>query len=174
MSKCKSCKDEYTKRSMAQIVCSPQCAYEYTKAQNLKKRKAETKKRKEKLKTVGMLKKEAQIAVNAFIRARDYGKPCISCGRSTGCKMNAGHFRAVGGCPELRFNTLNIHLQCEHCNNFLSGNPLEYRKRLVNLYGVDRVEWLEGKHELTSYTRDDLRRIKKIFTKRKRIYENLI
>ena len=161
---------------MSQIVCSPACALAYTVEQNKKKAKQQrkdTSQRKEAIKTMGQLAKEAQIAFNAFIRQRDKGKPCISCGRSTGCKMNAGHFRAVGSCPELRFNTWNVWLQCEKCNSYLSGNYGEYRKRLIDKIGLLKVEWLEGKHELNCYRKDDLRRIKKIFNQRRKIYDHI-
>lgn len=154
-----------------QKVCSPRCAITLTNQAKLKERKKQTRKQKDAAKTHGALTTEAQAAVNAFIRVRDRGKPCISCSKKRLTKVNAGHFRAVGGCRDLRFNTFNIHLQCEYCNNYLSGNQLEYRKALVLKYGEDRVQWLEGPHESKSYTKDELRRIKKIFNKRKRIYD---
>jgi hypothetical protein len=70
--------------------------------------------------------------------------------------MNAGHYRSVGACPELRFHPMNVHLQCEHCNSHLSGNIIEYRRRLATKIGVDRVEWLEGKHEPLKLTIDEI------------------
>jgi hypothetical protein len=70
--------------------------------------------------------------------------------------MNAGHYRTVGSSPELRFNEENCHIQCEHCNSHLSGNIIEYRKRLIAKIGIDRVEWIEGKHEPLKLSIDEI------------------
>jgi len=103
--------------------------------------------------------KAAQTAFNAFIRARDAKLPCISCGRSTGCKMNAGHFKSVGAHPELRFNELNCHLQCEHCNSFKSGNISLYIPNLIEKIGLLEYEKLNEPHEAKKYTCADLKEI---------------
>ncbi len=119
---------------------------EYEEAENKKAWNKEKKVRKEALKTRGDYLKELQIVFNGWIRLRDQGEPCISCQKP--CKKeNAGHFQAVNKKPELRFEPLNVHLQCEYCNTYLHSNATEYRKQLVKKIGVDKVEWLEGKHE---------------------------
>ena len=100
---------------------------------------------------------------NKFILLRDKGKPCISCGRLTGCKVNAGHFLSVGSHPELRFNEDNVALQCEHCNSFLSGNPVEYEKRLREKIGNERVDFLKGPHEMPRYRVDDIKEMIEIY-----------
>jgi len=103
--------------------------------------------------------KAAQMAFNAFIRARDAKLPCISCNRSTGAKINAGHYKSVGSAPALRFEELNCNLQCEHCNMFKSGNIENYRPALIEKIGLDKVEWLEGPHEPKKYTCEQLKQI---------------
>ncbi|MDC0637458.1 recombination protein NinG [Flavobacteriaceae bacterium] len=103
--------------------------------------------------------KAAQTAFNAFIRARDAKLPCISCGRSTGCKMNAGHFKSVGAHPELRFNELNCHLQCEHCNSFKSGNISLYIPNLIEKIGLLEYEKLNEPHKAKKYTCAELKEI---------------
>jgi hypothetical protein len=40
-----------------------------------------------------------------------------------------------------------------------SGNIVEYRIRLVQKIGADKVAWLEGPHEPKRYTIDDLKAI---------------
>ena len=42
----------------------------------------------------------------------------------------------------------------------MSGNLVEYRKNLIDKIGLDKVEWLEGPHEQTNYTADDLWKIR--------------
>jgi hypothetical protein len=123
--------------------------------------------RKEKLKTRGDHMREAQVLFNEYIRLRDSGQPCISCDSLpsdhdliTGSRWDAGHYRSVGACPELRFEPLNVHRQCVKCNRNLSGNAVEYRIRLVHRIGADRVTWLEGPHQPRKYTIEDLKTIK--------------
>ena len=90
---------------------------------------------------------------------RDKNLLCISCQKPPK-KRNAGHYRSVGACPELRFEELNCHMQCEHCNTYLSGNLIEYRKNLILKIGVEKVEFLESKHEPKKYTIDEIKEIK--------------
>jgi 5-methylcytosine-specific restriction endonuclease McrA len=121
--------------------------------------KRETRERKEALKSRGDHLKAAQMQFNRFIRMRDHGNSCISCGRNTGSKINAGHYKSVGSHPELRFNELNCNLQCEHCNTHLSGNQMNYRPALVDKIGLDKVEWLEGPHEPAKWSIEDIKAI---------------
>jgi hypothetical protein len=69
---------------------------------------------------------------------------------------------SVGSTPELRFNEDNVHLQCERCNSFLSGNLLNYRINLIERIGVERVEFLERKdHEPSKLTIEEIQAITK-------------
>lgn len=88
-------------------------------------------------------KARVQHNVNKYIRKRDEGKPCISCGNNKGSE--AGHYIAVGQCDALRFDLDNIHLQCHSCNYHKHGNQMQYRLNLVNRIGAERVEALERK-----------------------------
>ncbi len=117
------------------------------------------KKRKSALKTKGDWMREAQTEFNKFIRLRDQDDNCISC-QQPPKKKNAGHYRSVGSCPELRFNELNVHLQCEYCNTFLSSNAIEYRKNLIIKIGIKNVEYIEGPHEPLRLTIDDIKKVK--------------
>lgn len=103
--------------------------------------------------------KKSQSAFNAWVRARDYGQPCISCGRNHQGQHHAGHYRPAGSNPELRFEPDNCHLQCAPCNSHLSGNLTAYRPALIAKIGLERVEWLEGPHEPKRYRREDYQAI---------------
>lgn len=159
--KCKHCREWFKPNQPNQVVCSIQCAWEYGKKLAWKKRKT---KMKENLKTKSDHMKEAQYYFNKYIRQRDKDKGCISCGTTTG-KMNAGHYRSVGSQPQLRFNEQNVHKQCEHCNSYLSGNLINYRKGLIKKIGVDMVEWLEQEHEPRKLTVEDIKRLKEKYKK---------
>ena len=140
--------------------------------------RADLRARKEKLKTAGDYIKEAQSAVNKYIRLRDHGKPCISCGslpeQKAGGTMDAGHYRSRGAASHLRFNVLNIHSQCVKCNRFNSGNAIDYRINLIDKIGLELVETLEKDNQPRKFTIDYLKRIKRIFNKRARILEKRI
>lgn len=161
--KCKVCRHDFTPTRPLQVVCSVPCAASLgrIKAEKQEKeakrverrRDAETRAR---LKSKKELEKEAQAEVNKFIRARDADKPCISCGRFHGGQWHAGHYLTTGARPELRFNELNIHKQCQPCNTHLHGNLVLYRVNLIDRIGLDMVEWLEGPHEPLKLTREDL------------------
>ena len=119
--------------------------------------------------------KRAQAAVNAYIRARDAGQPCISCGKPDdgSHQRHASHYRSVGGHPELRFCELNIWASCSVCNNYLSGNLVPFRAALIAKIGLDKVEWLEGLHQPKRYRADDYKNIERIYkSKLKEIMAN--
>ncbi|MGA5718135.1 recombination protein NinG [Pseudomonas atacamensis] len=174
--KCKNpaCGISFPPQRLGQAVCSPKCALVMAPANTEKARKAiaqrdrrEIQVRKEKLKSRADHLREAQAAVNEYVRLRDAHLPCISCDSMpndndlmTGSRWDAGHYRSVGACPELRFEPLNIHRQCVKCNRNLSGNAVEYRIRLVQRIGAETVAWLEGPHEPRKYTVEEIKTIK--------------
>ena len=169
MAICKNieCKKKFDKIRANQLVCSYSCASAYTKQLRDKKEKKEWTARKKKvaeeLKTNSDHRKELQILVNKFIRLRDKDKGCISCGQSLNTKFDAGHFRSVGSCPELRFNEENIHGQCVYCNQHLHGNLIQYRKRLIDRIGLEKVYYLESNHEPKKYSILELIEMKVIY-----------
>ena len=87
------------------------------------------------------LKTKAQKVFNAWIRKRDEGLPCISCG--SGTPTQACHYLSQGHHSALRYNEDNTHLGCIKCNLFLHGNLINYRKGLVKKIGEARVQSLE-------------------------------
>ena len=170
----KTCRTSFIPRQPFQTWCSPDCAVVIARGKQEKARKSlaqierrEIKVRKEKLKSRADHLREAQAAVNEYVRLRDAHLPCISCDSMpndndlmTGSRWDAGHYRSVGACPELRFEPLNIHRQCVKCNRNLSGNAVEYRIRLVQRIGAETVAWLEGPHEPRKYTVEEIKTIK--------------
>jgi len=160
--KCRNCKSEFEPFQTTQPACSPSCALALVRAKKAKAYKQTTRKMRKEFNENdrGYQLKKCQQQFNAYIRARDAGKPCISCQKNSGAKMNAGHYLSVGAHPELRFDPLNCHLQCEACNSFLSGNVARYRINLIDRIGLEAVERLEGPHEPKKYTIDEIIEIK--------------
>jgi len=150
-----------------QTTCCIECAFEYVKQQ---KEKREEDKKKEARKALREYKKNdkpillqlAQKLVNQFIRMRDKGLPCISCGHDfrNGRQEHAGHYIARSKSSLLRFDERNINTQCNICNDHLSGNVAEYRKGLIEKIGIKEVEFLEdNKTALKTWTVEDLQEI---------------
>ncbi|NNA02839.1 recombination protein NinG [Pseudomonas lundensis] len=159
------CRASFVPRESFQAWCSPDCAVVIARGKQEKKRKSlalverrEIKARKEKLKSRADHLKDTQHAFNAWIRARDAGQPCISCGTTADVQYCAGHYRTTGSCPELRFEPLNVHLQCnKNCNLSKSGNIFGYRPRLLEKIGAEMLAWIEGPHEAKKYTIEQLK-----------------
>lgn len=141
--------------------CDIDCAAKYAFKNKDKGKQIKHKQQKKELKLNGKSyrTKCAQQAFNAYIRMRDHGDNCISCGRDHGGQYHAGHYRSAGAHPELRFEEFNCHKQCAPCNNHLSGNIADYRINLIKKIGKDKVEWLEGPHQPKKYTCKDLKEI---------------
>lgn len=161
------CGASFVPRSSLQVACSPLCAIHKTAHDKAKKAaKTASEQRmahqaaKERIKTRGEWTKDAQTAFNSFIRARDAGLPCVSCGRHHNGQYHAGHYRTVGANPELRFNELNVHKQCAPCNDHLHGNLINYRIELERRIGSANLKWLEGNHKAAHLSIDDLKQIK--------------
>lgn len=158
------CGASFVPQKLGQAVCSPACAIIDAPRNQAKARKAlaqversEIKVRKEKLKTRSGHMKDTQQAFNEWVRHRDMGEPCVSCGRHHNGQWHAGHYRSVGGHPALRFEPLNVWRQCAPCNTHKSGDLVNYRAELVRRIGIVNVEWLEGPHEPQKYTIDELK-----------------
>lgn len=166
--RCPTYRVMFTPARSSQAVCGEiECAIAYGKSEKGRAisgkaladmDRREIKVRKEKLKSRAEHLKDTQHAFNAWIRQRDIGQPCISCGTSADVQYCAGHYRTTAAAPELRFEPLNVHLQCNrNCNMGKSGNLLGYRPGLIKKIGIESVEWLEGPHEPKKYTVDNLK-----------------
>ena len=160
-----ACRASFVPQRLGQAVCSPKCGLAIKDVNQAKAKKsldqvgrADIKVRKEALKSRADHLKDTQHAFNAWIRQRDIGQPCISCGTTADVQYCAGHYRTTAAAPELRFEPLNVNLQCNrNCNMGKSGNLLGYRPGLIKKIGVEAVEWLEGPHEAKKYTIEQLK-----------------
>lgn len=164
---CKVCDREFVPARQMQSVCSPVCASKLVRKarkteQEAKKaaRKADKAKR-DKLKTRSDWMKDAQREFNRYVRLRDSGKPCISCGAvllsgGVGGGYDCGHFRSVGSAPHLRFSEGNAHGQCKRCNRYGSGMHSDYRIGLIERLGIMAVDQIESDQTDRKYTIDDL------------------
>lgn len=177
--RCRSCGNSFQPISSMSKACSVPCAIALTekaKAKQAARVKREEKKSirvaLEKVKTRGAHLKEAQAAFNAYVRERDYGLPCISCGipsrEAFGGAVDCGHYRSTGSAAHHRFNLKNCAAQCVKCNRFLGSNTVEMRKGMVAKFGLEAVEALEQDQTVRKFDIDYLTRIKRVFRKKAR------
>ena len=158
LKKCKVCKGEFIPARSLQMYCSFECALIQRNLDNKKAWQKEKKVIKEKLKTHSGWLNELQVVFNQYIRARDAGKPCISCDKPITDGGNASHFFAVGSHHGLRFDELNCHLSCIHCNKHLHGNLAEYRIRLpFRIGGIPFIKMEERRHQSNKMTTTEIK-----------------
>lgn len=185
--KCTHCRTEIppkakSDRWQAAGFCDCDCMADHglakARQQQQRKREREAKAkraRKPKAKTKLSQTELTQRMFNKMIRLLDDGRECISCGKSEcGIRFEAGHFRSVGACPEIRFDPRNCHLQGSSCNNAQFRKTKrtrrtaetvsqEYAIRLRERYSDELVDWLNGPHELPRWRDDDLKALRAVF-----------
>lgn len=130
--RCRVCKGAFIPTYFLQKTCSLECK------QNLKRLKVKDKKPKVKTgtktkKKLQTLLKEFEKVFNQYIRQRDKGKPCISCGQYN--ELQAGHYFAVSGYKALRFDEDNVHGEGACCNMFNESHLILYGINLKNKIG---------------------------------------
>jgi hypothetical protein len=184
-----------------QAFCSREAWIEYCSVKNksalIKKGNkiisAKSKADKESIKLPSKWLSEAQTEVNKYIRIRDIFEPCIACNKARevieaeqswkvgGC-WDAGHFQSRGAKGQLRFVLYNINKQCKSCNagssKFSSKAATvdaNYRANLIKKIGIEKVEALENNNVIDHRKKDIdyLKRVKKIFAKKARLYKTI-
>lgn len=98
-----------------------------------------------KQKSLAKLKQECQVVFNTYIRKRDEGQPCISCGRPK--ELQAGHYWAVKISDALRFDEDNVHGECSGCNCFDPCHLISYTENLKAKIGDARYKELKQRAE---------------------------
>jgi len=76
--------------------------------------------------SLSYLKTSVVTVCHNYIKARDKGKPCVSCGQPWHKDHQAGHWKKASDFSNLKFWEYNIHNQCIGCNIGKDGNVQEY------------------------------------------------
>lgn len=186
---CKICKTKFTATFDNVWWCCPEHGFEYSqqllakkkieaerkRKQEAQQERRELKIRKVALKTKPQWKKEAQAAFNKYVRLRDAGLPCISCGSAPeqkfGGTMDCGHYRSRGAAAHLSFNLHNTAGQCARCNRHDSGAQKAFEQGLIERIGAEKVEALNNDNSTRKFDIPYLKRIKSIFTRKARVLE---
>jgi hypothetical protein len=160
--KCKQCFNMFQPDRPMMSTCSYVCAIEYAKAQKIKRDGTDKRKA---LKAFNdsdknVLKRKAIQVFNAYIRARDKDKPCVSCGVIVKENMaHASHFKPANTYSYLRFDESNVHKSCSKCNVFLSGNLDQYRIRIIDRIGQKELDRLDEPNQTKNWTIEELKSI---------------
>jgi hypothetical protein len=167
MSRCKNCKEKFEPIKFLQKYClKDECLRVFVadlKEKTWQKTKA---KAKLDLMTLSDYLKLTQQIFNKYVRLRDNGKVCISCQKPPK-KKNSGHYFSSGGHSNVRFDEDNVHLQCEHCNTFLSGNLLNYQIEIEKRIGAEKLIELQAKaHLVKKWSIDELKELMVIYKKK--------
>lgn len=175
--KCKVCSVLFTPLRPLQSCCTWECANIYAKELNEKKEKKEWNVRKKELKE-GLMSlqnwiKIAQTHVNTYVNLRDKGKDCISCFKPIKGRVNASHYYNANNHWNVRFNEDNIHSSCITCNQYLSGNLINYRIGLIERIGLERLEYLESiANETRKFTIPEVKEIIETYKHKVKILKN--
>lgn len=102
------------------------------------------KERKENNSLAYLLKNTVNLC-HKYIRERDKGKPCISCGQNWNDSFQSGHFYKAELFSSLKFNEFNINGQCKGCNLYNDGNESGYRVGIINRYSKELLNELDSK-----------------------------
>ena len=94
-------------------------------------------------KSLGYLLTSTKNACHTFIKLRDKGKPCVSCGNPWNPDHQAGHWKKAELFSTIKFNENNIHNQCVGCNIHKDGNVQEYDLRVHLRIGEDGKQEIE-------------------------------
>lgn len=169
MKKCRECRDPFEPRfsTLEKFCWKHECKFIEAMQKVEQKKKSESKEwseRKSKLKkdllTVQDYLKLAQQVLNQYIRKRDEGKNCISCGKKINGVIHASHYYNANNHWNVRFDENNVFSCCYKCNVQLSGNLIEYGINLEKLIGADEFIILREKaYQTRKFTRDELKEI---------------
>lgn len=86
-------------------------------------------------KSIAQLIQVCQKKFNYYIRVRDKGLPCISCGAPN--PTDAGHLFKKSTRPAMRFCEMACHAQCRECNSKDDGNYEAFCQGIAARYGVE-------------------------------------
>ena len=160
----KKCKNKFTPLNGLIGWCSPSCGYEYS--QQLKEKKEKKVKTENRValrefnnRDTKKLTLLAKKLVQEYARVRDALEPCISCRKPTAKQWDGGHYMSAEYHSLIRFNPLNIHKQCSHCNDWNNENKAAYRINLIKKIGLDQVEWLEQQTGVKKWSIEELQSI---------------
>ena len=172
--KCKYCQEQYFPKTTLQKCCTNyECIKQAVKDAELKTWNKKKTKLKKDLMTASDWLKIAQQTFNSFIRKRDQGFHCISCGQHINGVKHASHYYSAGGHSNVRFNENNVHVSCYKCNVQLSGNLLNYQIAIRDkIGGEELIKLHELAHITKKWTIEELQEINTVYKEKLKQLKN--
>ena len=123
------------------------------------------------------LKRNVTNVVHKYIRLRDEGKPCISCGSDWRFNFQAGHLYKAELYSSLKYHEDNIHGQCQGCNLYRDGNESKYHENLPNRIGKMKYLRLtelaaKDKHMNFKWDREELNNMREYYKEKIKNLQN--
>ena len=135
-------------------------------------------KQKKERESLATLRNNVKNVCHQYIRLRDTGKPCVSCGGEWSNDHQAGHWYKAELYSSIRYDERNIHNQCKKCNLFLDGNHERYTERVhsrIGEHGKAAVQKAAAKYKqgafkwereklvaIRTYYREKIKSLKKV------------
>jgi hypothetical protein len=181
---CRECKQKFIPIRAIQPVCSDfKCMVAFAnkaaeKAALAREKKAK-REHKAKLTSIKPWQKwfnECKSIAQKYVRVRDRFDGCISCDKPPHWhgQWHGSHFKPAGNFKAVALNLMNIHKACSECNNYKSGNGVEYNDKLILKIGQAKVDWLKSQTQPHRHSVEYLQRYKKVMGKRLRQMEKRI
>lgn len=167
--KCKICNKLFTPQYSAfQATCSIEHAIQFTQLRSASN-KAQMNAIRNENKGIEKLNIEIENTrkeVNAYIRLRDQGRPCVSCGVKWRANFDAGHAYSAAKFNAIRFDFNCVHGQCRGCNRDKEGNYDNYLLHLPERIGQEAFDRLSRRAKISkqvphTWTRYELTEIRK-------------
>ena len=161
--RCKHCKEKFEPLRFNQKYClNEECIRVWVDVEKQKQWKAKKTRLKKELMSLQDWLKLAQMTFNKWIRHRDKGINCISCGKEMKeGNIDAGHLWSAGGHSNIRFNEYNVNAQCSRpCNKDKSGDINNYRIGFVKRYGIEKLNEIDSMAHITKkWTIEELKEL---------------
>lgn len=163
LKKCKVCGTLFKPYKTTDQYCSSPCYYhdqpvvKKPKCKPLPKSKKPISKVKQNKSEPEKLRDKAWRLWSDYIREKEK-YICFTCGRQKTKKTtDAGHYKH----GKLDFDEMNIHCQCNYCNQYLHGNLGIYTIKLIEKYGKEAVDdlILRANQHTNKYSISELEKI---------------
>lgn len=123
------------------------------------------------------LKTNTTAICHQYIRQRDKGEPCISCGVEWSTNFQAGHFYKAELYSSLKYDEFNIFGQCAKCNLRKEGNLNPYAINLPLRIGQDEFDKLKKRAQADKvnqfkWDREELKKIRKYYRDKLKALKN--
>jgi len=187
--RCKCCKERFLLTDFNNRYCPKKECQEVRKEQiiekqtkkalaNLEKIKAQDevwrneleqeKSKKKKSESLSHLKINVRTVCHEYIRLRDKGKPCVSCGKEWDSSFQAGHLYKAELYSLLKYDERAIFGQCQGCNIYRDGNESSYHLNILSRISeqdYQEIKKIASEEKKTNFKwdRQELNRIREYY-----------